>query len=193
MKGEIIMLKKSKVIALLVVCVMTFAVVQPAFAERTWGEVGQDTAAGAVTGGYWGGLIGAAIAGAAVIATGGLAAIPLAGAAIGSAALTGAAVGGGAGAVAGASGIITVSDIEGFHRALGEAMKMSPEDRAKWEKLRDDGEKLMQFVEYSKLGQQMYQDYKAGLFKQNWDNGTYDREMWRINTDGAPYWQDWFK
>ena len=51
----------------------------------------------------------------------------------------------------------------------------------------------MKFLEYSELGTQIYQDYKAGQFQQNWNNGTYDREMRRINTDGAPYWQDWFK
>ena len=67
------MLKKSKVVALLVVCVMMFAVVEPALA-RTWGEAVRDTAVGGVVGG----LLGAA----AVFFTGG-AAIPfIAGAAV---------------------------------------------------------------------------------------------------------------
>ena len=61
------MLKKSKVVALLVVCVMMFAVVEPACA-RTWGEWFAETAAGSVVGG----LLGAA----AVFVTGG-AALPL--------------------------------------------------------------------------------------------------------------------
>lgn len=189
-------MRRSKLVALLMVCVMSFAVVQPAFAERTWGEVGKDTAAGAATGGFWGGLIGAAIAGAAVIATGGLAAIPLAGAAIGGAALTGAAVGGGTGAVIGASGVITASELGDFHRELAQALeraKWTPEQQKAIQKSIDDGEKFLQFVETTKVGMQMYQDYKAGQFQQNWNNGTYDRELWRINTDGAPYWQDWFK
>lgn len=73
------MLKKSKVVALLVVCVMMFAVVEPACA-RTWGEAVRDTAVGGVVGG----LLGAA----AVFFTGG-AAIPL----IAGAAALGASVG----------------------------------------------------------------------------------------------------
>ena len=104
------MLRKSRVIAMLSVCVMMFAVVQPAFAW--WGE---DTAYGGVvggaTGGFWGGVIGAVIAGAAVVATGGLAAIPLAGAAIGGAALTGATYGAAGGAVVGA-GVGAITDKE---------------------------------------------------------------------------------
>lgn len=95
------MLKKSKIIAVLSVCVMMFAVVQPACAF--WGE---DTlyggAVGGATGGFWGAVIGAVAAGAAVVATGGLAAIPIAAGAIGGAALTGAAVGGAGGAAVGA-------------------------------------------------------------------------------------------
>ena len=95
------MLKKSRIIAALTVCIMMFAVVEPALAW--WGEdTAYGGAVGGVTGGFWGGVIGAAIAGAAVIATGGLAAIPLAGAAIGGAALTGATYGAAGGAVTGA-------------------------------------------------------------------------------------------
>lgn len=67
------MLKKSKVVALLVICVMMFAAVEPALA-RTWGEAVRDTAVGGVVGG----LLGAA----AVFFTGG-AVIPfIAGAAV---------------------------------------------------------------------------------------------------------------
>ena len=73
------MLKKSKVVALLVVCVMMFAVVEPALA-RTWGEAVRDTAVGGVVGG----LLGAA----AVFFTGGLA-LPI----IGGAAIVGASIG----------------------------------------------------------------------------------------------------
>lgn len=95
------MLKKSKVIAVLSVCVMMFAVVQPACAF--WGE---DTlyggAVGGATGGFWGAVIGAVVVGAGVVATGGLAAIPLAAGAIGGAALTGATIGGAGGAAVGA-------------------------------------------------------------------------------------------
>ena len=71
------MLKKSKVVALLVVCVMMFAVVEPALA-RTWGEWFTDTALGSVAG--------AVLGGAAVVLTGG-AALPLVvgGAAVGAA------------------------------------------------------------------------------------------------------------
>ncbi len=61
------MLKKSKVVALLVVCVMMFAVVEPACA-RTWGEFFGETAVGGIIGGLLG--VGA------VIVTGG-AALPL--------------------------------------------------------------------------------------------------------------------
>lgn len=104
------MLKKSKVIAVLSVCVMMFAVVQPACAF--WGE---DTlyggAVGGATGGFWGGVICAVVVGAAVVATGGLAALPAAGAAIGGAAVTGATVGGAGGAVVGA-GIGAATDKE---------------------------------------------------------------------------------
>ena len=102
------MLKKSKVIALLAVCVMMFTVAQPALAW--WGE---DTLYGGVVGGATGGLCGGILAAAATtatvittIATGGLAAVPIAGAVIGGAALTGAgygvAGGAGVGAVIGA-------------------------------------------------------------------------------------------
>lgn len=73
------MLKKSKVVALLVVCMMMFAVVEPACA-RTWGEWFTETAVG--------GVAGALLGGAAVVLTGG-AALPLV---VGGAAL-GAAVG----------------------------------------------------------------------------------------------------
>ncbi len=73
------MLKKSKIVALLVVCVMMFAVVEPALA-RTWGEAVRDTAVGGVVGG----LLGAA----AVFFTGGLA-LPI----IGGAAIVGASIG----------------------------------------------------------------------------------------------------
>ncbi len=52
LKGGVYMLKKSKIIAVLSVCVMMFAVVQPACAF--WGE---DTlyggAVGGATGGFW--------------------------------------------------------------------------------------------------------------------------------------------
>ena len=61
------MLKKSRIIAALTVCVMMFAVVEPACA-RTWGEFFADT----VGGGVIGGILGAA----AVVVTGG-AALPL--------------------------------------------------------------------------------------------------------------------
>lgn len=61
------MLKKSRIIAVLSVCVMVFAVVEPACA-RTWGEFFAET----VGGGVVGGLLGAA----AVVVTGG-AALPL--------------------------------------------------------------------------------------------------------------------
>ena len=95
------MLKKSKVVALLVVCVMMFGVVEPALAW--WGEdTAYGTAVGGATGGLWGAVIGAVAIGASVVATGGWAAIPLALGAIGGAAATGAAIGGGAGAATGA-------------------------------------------------------------------------------------------
>ena len=61
------MLKKSKVVALLAVCVMMFAAVEPACA-RTWGEWFAETAVG--------GVAGALLGGAAVVLTGG-AALPL--------------------------------------------------------------------------------------------------------------------
>ena len=73
------MLKKSKVVALLVVCMMMFAVVEPACA-RTWGEFFSDTVGCSVAE--------ALLGGAAVVLTGG-AALPLV---VGGAAL-GAAVG----------------------------------------------------------------------------------------------------
>ncbi|MBQ3447657.1 MAG: hypothetical protein IJG37_08450 [Synergistaceae bacterium] len=73
------MMKKSKVVALLVVCVMMFAAVEPACA-RTWGEFFSETVGGSVIGG----VLGAA----AVVVTGG-ATLPLV---VGGAAL-GAAVG----------------------------------------------------------------------------------------------------
>ncbi|MBQ3394705.1 MAG: hypothetical protein IJG34_08075 [Synergistaceae bacterium] len=44
------MLKKSKVIAVLSVCVMIFAVVQSAFAERSWEDAGEDAAKGDAAG-----------------------------------------------------------------------------------------------------------------------------------------------
>ena len=83
------MLKKSKVIAVLSVCVMMFAVVQPAFAERSWEDVGE----GAAKGGALGAIVGGALAGLVVLATGGAAA-PLIPFVVG-----GAAVGAGAAAV----------------------------------------------------------------------------------------------
>ena len=95
------MLKKSKVIALLAVCVMMFTVAQPALAW--WGE---DTLYGGVVGGatvgLCGGILAATAATATVIATGGLAAVPLAGATIGGAALTAAGYGAAGGAGTGA-------------------------------------------------------------------------------------------
>ena len=95
------MLKKSKVVALLVVCVMMFAAVEPALAW--WGEdTAYGPAVGSATGGFWGALIGAVAVGAGVVATGGWAAIPLALGAIGGGAATGAAIGGGTGAATGA-------------------------------------------------------------------------------------------
>ena len=104
------MLKKSKVIALLVVCVMMFVAVEPALAW--WGE---DTAYGAykggTSGGFWGGVLCAIGVGAVVVATGGLAALPAAATAIGGAAATGAVVGGGTGAVLGA-GVGALTDKE---------------------------------------------------------------------------------
>lgn len=73
------MLKKSKVVALLVVCVMMFVVVEPACAWD-WG------------GSIFGGIVGGAIAGAAVVMTGGLA-LPLVPVVAGGA-MVGASVGG---------------------------------------------------------------------------------------------------
>jgi len=49
----------------LVVSVMMFSVIEPAFAERTWGEVGEDTAAGATLGAIIGGVCGFVIGGPA--------------------------------------------------------------------------------------------------------------------------------
>lgn len=105
------MLKKSKVVALLVVFVMMFAVVEPALAW--WGE---DTAYGAVktgaTFGFWGAVAGAAITGVAVgavILTGGLAGLTFAGVATGVGmgagygALLGGSTGGTGGAIVGAA------------------------------------------------------------------------------------------
>ena len=97
-------MKHSRFIGVLLVSSMLLSVAQPAFAERSWGQVGEDTAYGGVMGGVAGGLFGAFIMGAAVVATGGLAALPLAGAAIGGAAATGATYGAGAGSVIGAVG-----------------------------------------------------------------------------------------
>lgn len=60
------MLKKSKIVALLVVCVMMFAVVEPALAW--WGEdTAYGTAVGGATGGLWGAVIGAVAIGAGVV------------------------------------------------------------------------------------------------------------------------------
>ena len=98
------MLKKSKVIAMLSVCVMMFGVVQPAFAERSWGQVGEDTAYGGFMGAGTGGLFGALLVGVAVVATGGLAALPLAGGAIAAGATAGATYGAAGGAIVGAAG-----------------------------------------------------------------------------------------
>ena len=88
------MLKKSRIIAVLLACVMMFGVVQPTFAKnsRTWEEVGEE----ATDWGMWGAVIGGTIA---VIATGG-AALPLV---IGAGA-AGAVAGAGIGATAGALG-----------------------------------------------------------------------------------------
>ena len=61
------MLKKSKIIAVLIMCVMMFALVEPACA-RTWGEWFTETAIG--------GVGGAVLGGVAVVVTGG-AALPL--------------------------------------------------------------------------------------------------------------------
>ena len=97
-------MKRSRFIAVLLVSSMLLSVAQPAFAERSWEQVGEDTAYGGFMGGFAGGLVGALVMGAAVVATGGLAALPLAGAAIGGAAATGATYGAGAGAVVGAVG-----------------------------------------------------------------------------------------
>lgn len=118
------MLKKSKLVALLVVCVMMFGVVEPALAW--WGEdTAYGTAVGGATGGFWGAVIGAAVAGAAVIATGGLAAIPLAGAAIGGAALTGATYGAVGGAATGAV-VGAVSDKETVNKTAKIASIVAP-------------------------------------------------------------------
>ena len=38
----------------------------------------------------------------------------------------------------------------------------------------------------------MYNDYKNGQFKENWNNGTYDRQIWDANADGT-YPGDLFK
>ena len=91
------MLKKSKIIAVLSVCVMMFAVVEPAFAKnsRTWGEVGEE----AKDWGMWGAIIGGVVVVGSIIATGGAALPVYIGAGLG-----GAAVGGGIGATAGAIG-----------------------------------------------------------------------------------------
>ena len=97
------MLKKSRIIAVLSVCVMMFAVVEPACA-RSWWQVGGDTFVGAETGGVLGGILGGLLVGATVVATGGLAALPLAGAAIGGAAATGATYGAVGGRFVGAVG-----------------------------------------------------------------------------------------
>lgn len=87
-------MKRSKFIAVLMVGIMMFGVVQPACA-RTWGEVGEE----AKDWGMWGALVGGVFFVGSIIATGG-AALPVY---IG-AGLTGAAVGGGIGAAAGAIG-----------------------------------------------------------------------------------------
>ena len=101
--------KKSRVVALLVVCVMRFAVVEPACAF--WGE---DTLYGAgvggAYGGFWGGVLCAVVTGTAIVTTGGLALLPAA-VAIGGAAATGAVYGAGTGAVLGA-GVGAVTDKE---------------------------------------------------------------------------------
>ena len=98
-----------------------FAVVEPACAW--WGE---DTlyggAVGGVTGGFWGGVICAVVAGAAVVATGGLAALPAAAAAIGGAAATGATYGAAGGAVAGGA-IGAVTDKKTVNKVAGTVSK----------------------------------------------------------------------
>lgn len=86
------MLKKSKVVALLAVCVMMFAVVEPACAERSWEDVGNDVSYGATGGAIWGAIIGG---------IGGFLVGGPAGAWAGAEA--GAWIGGGTGAVAGAA------------------------------------------------------------------------------------------
>lgn len=73
------MLKKSRSIAVLLVCVVMFGVVEPACAWD-WG------------GSFWGGAIGATLAGAVVVCTGGLA-LPLV-PVVGGGAMIGAAIGG---------------------------------------------------------------------------------------------------
>ena len=55
------MLKKSRIIAVLSVCVMMFAVVEPAFAARSWEDVGNDASYGAFNGGVLGGILGGII------------------------------------------------------------------------------------------------------------------------------------
>ena len=82
-------MKRSKFIAVLLVGVMMFGVVQPVFAERSWEDVGE----GAAKGGAMGAIVGGGLAALIVIATGGAAA-PLIPFVVG-----GAAVGAGAAAV----------------------------------------------------------------------------------------------
>ena len=90
-------MKRSKFIAVLMVGVMMFCVVQPVFAKdnRTWGEVGEE----AKDWGMWGAIIGGVVVVGSIIATGGAALPVYIGAGLG-----GAAVGGGIGATAGAIG-----------------------------------------------------------------------------------------
>ncbi len=117
------MLKKSKSIAILSLCAMTFTLAQPAFAERSWDQVGEDAAYGGGMGAVAGGIFGAIVMGAAVIATGGLAAIPLAGAAIGGAAATGATYGAIGGSIAGA-----VGGKEGADKYVGDVLQNGSEE-----------------------------------------------------------------
>ena len=93
-------------------CLLTFGIVQPAFAERTWGEVGLDTVEGAGKGGLWGGVIGAAYVASVFFSGGGT--LPLLPYVLGVAA-----AGAGIGGVAGAAGQKEKIDALGTEALVG--------------------------------------------------------------------------
>lgn len=179
-------MKKSKLVAVLLVVVMVFSV-SPAFAERSTGEAVGDAAAVGLAGAGYGAVIGGILGGIAGFCIGGPAGA-WAGAEAG--AWAGGGIGGGGGVIAGAAGAVTAKDVSDFM----ERMRPTEEEMRRWEQARNDYETAEALVKMGELGYRMYGDYKNGLFKQNFENGTYDRELWyTTNPEWTEYPGDWFK